>query len=156
MQNLRSKVAGMVLAASTLVGIAAHEGYKEAAYIPIPGDVPTIGFGHTEGVRMGDKTNPVRSLQVLLKEIDDIYVEGVKRCVTAPLYQYEFSALVSLAYNIGVKAFCGSTVVKRLNALDYQGACDAFLMWNKAGGIVVQGLVNRREEEKKICEGRYE
>ena len=56
----RATVAMMVLAASTLVGIAVHEDYREEAYIPVPGDVPTIGFGSTAGVRMGDKTTPTR------------------------------------------------------------------------------------------------
>jgi lysozyme len=150
----RTSIAGMVLAAATLVGIATQEGYKQEAYIPVPGDIPTIGFGSTKGVRMGDKTTPVRSLQRLLDEVDSVYAQGVRSCVTAPVYQHEFSAFVSLTYNIGVKAFCNSTVVKRVNAQDYQGACDAILMWNKAGGKVLRGLDNRRKEEKQICEGR--
>ena len=145
----------MVLAAATLVGIATQEGYRQEAYIPVPGDVPTLGFGATEGVRMGDTTTPVRSLQRLLEEVDTIYAQGVRACVTAPVYQYEFAAFVSLAYNIGVKAFCGSTVVKRVNAQEYQGACDAILMWNKAGGKVLRGLERRRKEEKEICEGKH-
>ncbi len=58
----RSALAALALTASTLVGIALHEGYKEQAYIPVPGDVPTIGFGTTAGVRMGDRTTPERSL----------------------------------------------------------------------------------------------
>jgi lysozyme len=144
----------MVLAASTLVGIAVHEGYREEAYIPVPGDVPTIGFGSTAGVRMGDKTTPTRSLVRLLEEVDSVYAQGVRRCITAPMFQHEFAASVSLAYNIGVNAFCGSTVAKRFNAEDYAGACAAFDMWNKQGGRVLPGLVKRRAEERAICEGR--
>src|SRR5678815_1121276 len=86
--HVRSAIAVMVLAASTLVGIALHEDYKEEAYIPVPGDVPTIGFGTTTGVRMGDRTTPTRSLVRLLDEIEGVYAAGVKRCVTVPLYQY--------------------------------------------------------------------
>jgi lysozyme len=144
----------MVLAASTLVGIAVHEGYREEAYIPVPGDVPTIGFGSTKNVHMGDKTTPERSLVRLLEEVDSVYAQGVRRCITAPMYQYEFAASVSLAYNIGVQAFCGSTVAKRFNAEDYAGACAAFDMWNKQGGRVLPGLVKRRAEERAVCEGR--
>ena len=151
----RIPIAGMILAAATLVGIATQEGYKSEAYIPVPGDVPTIDFGRTTGVKMGDKSNPVRGLQLLLDEVDTIYAQGVRTCVLVPLFPWEFAAFVSLAYNIGVKAFCGSTVVKRVNAQDYQGACDAILMWNKAGGKVLRGLVNRRETEKAICEGKH-
>jgi lysozyme len=144
----------MVLAASTLVGIAVHEDYKEEAYIPVPGDVPTIGFGSTKDVHMGDKTTPTRSLVRLLDEVDSVYAQGVRQCITSPMYQHEFAASVSLAYNIGVKAFCGSTVAKRFNAQDYAGACAAFDMWNKQGGRVLPGLVKRRAEERAICEGR--
>ena len=57
-------------------------------------DVPTIGFGTTAGVRMGDRTTPERSLVRLLGEIEDIYATGVKSCVTAPLYPHEFEAFV--------------------------------------------------------------
>lgn len=152
--QVRSTIAVMVLAASTLVGIATHEGYEDEAYVPVKGDVPTIGFGHTQGVKMGDKTTPVRSLQVLLDEVDSVYAQGVRNCVTAPMYQYEFAASVSLTYNIGVKAFCGSTIVKKFNAEDYAGACAGFDAWNKQGGRVLSGLVKRRAAERAICEGR--
>jgi lysozyme len=144
----------MVLAASTLFGIAMHEGYKGEAYVPVAGDVPTIGFGSTGGVKMGDKTDPIRALQRLLDEVDSVYAQGVRNCITVPMYQHEFSASVSLTYNIGVKAFCGSTVAKRFNAGDYAGACAAFDMWNKQGGRVLPGLVKRRAEERAVCEGR--
>jgi lysozyme len=131
-----------------------HEGYKGEAYVPVAGDVPTIGFGSTGGVKMGDKTDPIRALQRLLDEVDSVYAQGVRNCITVPMYQHEFSASVSLTYNIGVKAFCGSTVAKRFNAGDYAGACAAFDMWNKQGGRVLPGLVKRRAEERAVCEGR--
>lgn len=149
----RIAVAGLMLSAMTLVGIATQEGYKEAAYIPVPGDVPTIGFGSTEGVHMGDKTTPVRSLIRLMDEVEGVYANGVKQCVTVPLTQYEFGAYVSLTYNIGVGAFCKSTLVKKLNAGDYAGACAGISDWNKAGGKVLKGLVNRRKAERDMCEG---
>lgn len=63
----------------------------------------------------------------------------------------QLAAGISLAYNIGTGAYCGSTVARRFNARDWRGACDAFLMWNKAGGRVVRGLVNRREAERRLC-----
>lgn len=151
--NKRIAVAGLMLSAMTLVGVATQEGYKEAAYIPVPGDVPTIGFGSTKGVHMGDKTTPVRSLIRLMDEVEGTYANGVKRCVTVPLHQYEFGAYVSLTYNIGVSAFCKSTIVKKLNSGDYAGACAGISDWNKAGGKVLKGLVNRRKAERDMCEG---
>jgi lysozyme len=139
-----------------MVGIAIQEGYKSEAYLPTPNDVPTIDFGRTKGVKMGDKSNPVRGLQYLMKELDTVYVAGVKRCVKVPLYDYEFGAYVSFTYNVGVSAFCNSTLVEKLNAEDYAGACAELSKWNKQKGKVLAGLTARREEERAICEGRYE
>jgi lysozyme len=102
---------------------------------------------------MGDKSNPVRGLQLLLKEVDSVYAQGVRKCVTVPLYEHEFSAYVSLTYNIGVANFCGSTLVKLLNQERYTEACAEISKWTRAGGRVLQGLVNRRKEERRICEG---
>ena len=154
--KVRQSVAGIGLLASVLVGIAAHEQYRGDAYLPTPRDVPTLGFGSTAGVKMGDKTDPVRALMRLQKEIDNVYVAGVKRCVKVPLYDHEFGAFVSLSYNIGVSNFCGSTLVKKLNAGDYPGACAEISKWNKQKGKVLSGLTTRRAEERAICEGKYE
>ncbi len=70
--------------------------------------------------------------------------------VTVPLNQNQFDALVSLTYNIGSGAFNNSTLLKKLNKGDYQGAADQFLVWNKAGGKVMKGLVRRREAEQAL------
>lgn len=152
--SLRERLAPVALAltASALVGLASYEGYQSAAYIPIPGDVPTIGFGETKGVRMGDKTTPVRALATLLQSAQ-AHADGVRACVKAPLFQREFDAYVSLAYNIGVQAFCGSTLVRKANALDYPGACAEILRWDRAGGRQVPGLTKRRQAEFSTCIG---
>jgi len=63
----------------------------------------------------------------------------------------QLSAAISLAYNIGTGGYCGSTVARRFNARDWRGACDAFLMWNRAGGQVVRGLDRRRRAERDLC-----
>ena len=148
----RSNVAALALSAAALIGIAGWESYKGEAYIPVPGDVPTIGFGSTAGVKMGDKTDPVRALIRLGKEADE-YQVAMRKCVKVPVYQYEWDAYTSLAYNIGTGAFCKSTLVRKLNAQDYQGACKEILRWDKAGGRVLRGLTNRREAEYKQCIG---
>lgn len=164
--QIRSAVAVMVLTASTLVGIAVHEDYKGVAYIPVPGDVPTIGFGTTAGVKMGDKTTPARSLVRLLEEVEGVYAAGVKKCVTAPLSQHEYEAYVTLAYNVGVGTFCKKAkegkppnLIDLINAGQYDEACERINDFNKGpngkGGLkVLPGLVKRRAEERKICEGR--
>lgn len=153
----RTAVAGLVLAASTLVGIAVKESYTDRAVIPVPGDVPTKGFGtttHADGspVKMGETTTPPRALVDLLRDAGK-FEQAVKRCAPVPMHAYEFSAYVSLAYNIGEGAFCTSTVVRRLNALDYAGACEAILMWDKVGGRAVRGLTLRRQAEYRECMG---
>ena len=66
------------------------------------------------------------------------------------LDQNQFDALVCLIYNIGGEAFRTSTVLRLLNQEDYSGAANAFLMWNKAGGKVNAGLVNRRTAERAL------
>ena len=63
----------------------------------------------------------------------------------------QLSAAISLAYNIGTAGYCRSTVARRFNAGDWRGACNAFLMWNKAGGQVIRGLNRRRRAERDLC-----
>lgn len=148
----RSTIAGIVLSASALVGIALHEGYSDTAIIPVPGDVPTIGFGSTEGVKPGDRITPPRALARALTDVQK-YEGAIKRCVTVPLHQYEYDAYVSLAYNIGPGAFCGSTLVRKLNAQDYAGACLSILDWDKFKGKPLRGLTIRRQAEYRQCAG---
>lgn len=148
---MRTKIAALALSAFALVGIATHEGYVGQAYQDIVG-VWTIGFGTTEGVKAGQKIDPVKALQ---RKIEDIqkFEGAIKQCVKVPLHQHEYDAYVSLAYNIGPAAFCKSTLVRKLNQEDYSGACKEILRWNRAGGKVVRGLTLRREAEYKQCLG---
>lgn len=148
--NPRIVVGALALSAAGLVGLAMHESYTDKAVIPIPGDVPTIGFGSTEGVKLGDRTTPPKALERALKDVQK-YEGALRQCVKVPLHQNEYDAALQLSYNIGSEAFCKSTVVKRWNAGDYEGGCNAFLMWNKANGKVIPGLVNRREQERALC-----
>jgi len=148
----RSAIAALALSASLLVSIAVHEGYKGEAYTPVKGDVQTIGFGTTAGVKAGDKTDPVRAL-VRLHQDADRFARAVKRCAPVPMYQHEFDAFVSLAYNIGEGAFCNSTAARKLRAGDYAGACAEILRWNKFKGRVLPGLSKRREAEYRQCMG---
>ena len=147
----RLTIASLVVSAAALVGIAVHEGYRGEAYRDAVG-IPTIGFGETAGVKMGDKTTPVRSLVQLLKSTNR-HADAIRKCIAVPLYQHEFDAYVSLSYNIGPGAFCQSTLVKKLNAGDYAGACEEIKRWNRAGGKVLPGLTKRREQEYRLCKG---
>lgn len=153
----RTAIASLVLAASTLAGIAMKEWYTPAAVIPVPGDVPTKGFGTTRNadgsaVKLGDTTTPQRALVDLLRDADK-FAQAVKRCAPVPMFEYEFSAYVSLTYNIGEGAFCNSTLVRKLIAYDYAGACAEILRWDKVKGRTVRGLTVRRQAEHRECTG---
>ena len=148
----RTTVAALVVSATTLVGIAVNEGYRGETYRDVVG-VPTIGFGETKNVKDGQKTSPERALVTLLKSAED-HGNQIKECIKVPLYQNEYDAYVSFAYNVGTGAFCKSTLVKKLNASDYEGACKELLRWNRAGGKVLPGLTKRREQEYRLCTGQ--
>ena len=148
----RKNIAAISLSATALVAIVLHEGYKENAYIPLAGDIPTIGFGTTFGVKLGDRITPEKALQVAMKDVQQ-FEGAIKSCVTVPLSQNEYDAFTSLAYNIGTGAFCKSTLVKKLNAGDYEGACKQILLWDKYQGKPLAGLTKRRQEEYKKCLG---
>lgn len=150
-KKIRFAVGALAVSAAALVGIATHEGYRGEAYKDAAG-IPTIGYGETAGVKMGDKTTPERALVQLLTSADK-HADAIRQCIHVPLYQHEFDAYVSLSYNIGAGAFCRSTLVKKLNAGDYDGACEEIRRWNRAGGKVLPGLVKRRETEYRMCKG---
>jgi lysozyme len=163
MKHPRTAIAGLVFSAAGLIGLAVSEGYRDTAYIPTKGDVPTLGFGSTtrlDGtpVQMGDRTDPVQALQRKARDIEK-FEGALKTCVRVPLYQAEYDVYVDLAYNIGSGAFCSSTIVKRLNAQDYTGACDAILMWRRVaaqdcsepGNRICWGLWERRKAAHAKC-----
>jgi lysozyme len=131
--------------------IKAYEELRLEAYLPTPDDVPTIGWGHTRGVAMGD-TCTREQAQIWFMEDIAWAVDCVNRAVKVPMTQPEFDALCSLCFNIGCPAFSGSTLVKLLNESDYDGASEQFRRWNKQNGKVLAGLTNRRAAEAALFE----
>jgi lysozyme len=150
--NPRVVIAALSFSAAAFGGLVAYEGYSDEAIIPIPGDVPTYGFGTTEGVKMGDRITPPKAVARALQDVTR-YEQILRKCVHVPLHQYEYDALISLSYNIGSGAFCGSTLVKKANAGDYAGMCREILRWDRAQGRQVHGLTLRRESEYRRCTG---
>lgn len=174
----RMTLAIMALSATGLVTIVTHEGYTEKAVIPVPGDVATIGHGTTRRpdgspVRLGDKTTPPQALARALQDVRK-FEGALRQCVTAPLHQYEYDTYVGFAYNVGsgkdgvkdgfcwLKAGGPSTLVKKLNAGDYAGACAEILSWKKFKGKdcstpeharLCGGLWTRRQAEYRQCMG---
>ncbi len=144
----------LTLSAIGAASIAVHEGYRSMAYDDGTGRA-TIGYGTTAGVKPGQKTDPVRAV-VLLAEHASQVETALRGCIgEVPLYQHEWDAYVSLAYNIGQGAFCRSSIVPLLRAQppDYAGACAQIKRWTMAGGRQMPGLVKRREAEYRLCMG---
>jgi len=154
----RIAVAALTLSVSAFVGLAVHEGYRDTAYIPVKGDVPTIDFGsttHADGrpVRMGDKSDPIRGLIRLGQHVNEKET-ALRLCIgDVPMHQHEWDAIVSWSFNVGTGAACKSTLVKKLQAFDYAGACAELLRWDKFKGAPLAGLTKRRQAEHRQCMG---
>ena len=117
--------------------------------------IPTIGIGSTyyeDGtkVKMTDKAITKERAIQLAKNVVKSFEEQVNKSILLPMTQNQFDAMVLLCYNIGKSGFARSSVVKNFNLGNIQRAADSFLLWNKAGGRVVQGLVNRRNKERSL------
>ncbi|MBZ8133209.1 lysozyme [Afifella sp. IM 167] len=151
--RLTKGVLGTLTAAGILaVGfVGGWEGKHNTAYRDIVG-VPTICFGETRGVEMGDTATDEECAAMLGDGLVE-FEAGIRRCLKNPdqIPDKSYVAFLSAAYNIGQRAFCGSSMARRWNAGNLEGACDALLLWNKAGGRVIRGLVNRRKAERELC-----
>lgn len=152
MASKTAKVTAAGAAATVLaVGIIAPlEGLRNDPYFDLVG-VKTVCYGETENIEDRHYTTAECKAK-LEKAVGERYLKPVADCVPQIAARPEqLAASTSLAYNIGVKAFCGSTAAKRFKAGDIRGGCEAFMMWIKAGGKVIRGLVKRRETEKAMC-----
>lgn len=152
MKNARTVIAALSLSAAAFGTIVLHEGYSDTAIIPVQGDVPTIGFGTTEGVRRGDRITAPQAVARALSDVQK-FEGAIKQCVKVPLHQYEYDAYISLSYNIGSSAFCGSTLVRLLNQEQYEEACKQILRWDRFKGAPLRGLTVRRQSEYRQCMG---
>lgn len=149
----RKVVAGITVSAIAIGFIAGKEGFVDHTYIDIAG-VKTKGYGHTgSDVKIGDKI-PRQEAEVLLVKDANKHWDSAKKYIKVPLYQHEADAYASFVFNVGVTNFRNSTLLKKLNAGDYSGACAQLKRWVYAGGKKVKGLVNRREAEYRMCMGQ--
>lgn len=133
--------------------IKQFEGLRLTAYQDVSG-VWTIGYGWTHAVNgrpisKGVTITNAQAEELLITGLQS-YVSGVNAVLTRDATQNQFDAMVSLCYNIGVSGFQSSTLVKYFNQGNISGASAQFLVWNKSGGRVVQGLVNRRIKERAL------
>jgi lysozyme len=127
------------------------EGCRLQAYADSVG-VPTIGVGHTHGVRLGDRCTVQQADVWLTQDLEDA-AAGVAMLVKVPLTQGQFDALTSFVFNLGVKRLAESTLLILLNKGQYDNAAAQFLLWVRAGGQVQAGLVRRRAAEKAMFLG---
>jgi lysozyme len=128
--------------------IESFEGLKLSAYQDSVG-VWTIGWGHTKGVKRGQKITREEAEGFLREDLAEA-AHGVEKAIKVDISDNEFGACVSLAFNIGVGAFAGSSIVRYINRNQFDRAADAFLNWNHAGGKVMPGLTRRRQAERKL------
>ncbi len=128
--------------------IKKFEGCKLSTY-QCSANTWTIGYGHTGNVKQGQTITQAQADAYLKSDIKTFENE-VKRLVKVPLTQNQFDALVSFTYNVGSGNLAKSTLLKKLNAGDYNGAAQEFSKWTKSGGKQVQGLVTRRAAEKEM------
>lgn len=146
----------MQISEEGLALIKSFEGCSLEAYPdPATGGAPwTIGFGWTHDVD-GVPVQPgmvitMRKAEELLRQGISSYEETLNKVIKVPVTQAQFDAMLSLAWNIGTRAFSTSTLLRLLNQKDYAGAAEQFLRWNRAGGKVMPGLVRRRAAERRL------
>jgi len=129
--------------------IKVSEGLRLEAYLPTPNDVWTIGYGHTKTAKQGMKITNKGAEALLLHDLE--WVEDVIELhVDVALTQNQYDALCSFIYNLGGTNFASSTLLRKLNKGDYQGAADELPRWNKQKGKVLRGLTIRRKEERDL------
>jgi GH24 family phage-related lysozyme (muramidase) len=134
--------------------VAKWEGLRTSAYLDLVG-IPTVCYGETQGVQMGDSYSEAECNAMLGRRILE-YRSGLHRYFTAETKAHRLpperdAAYSSFAYNVGVAGAGKSTATRRLNAGDIAGGCEALTWWNKAGNRVLRGLVRRRAEERRYC-----
>ncbi len=166
------------VSAAALIGLfVARENINLDAYIPVPGDVPTIAAGTTQypdgkPVKLGDHVTPQRAV-ILLGNDAARHTQDLMRCISdVPLYQRELDAYAALAHNVGAAGVCRSSIPAKLHAGNYAAACATIsdFVCGPASEVtrakpgakcysatkrlqVMRGLANARERESKWCMG---
>lgn len=154
-RNSRIAVGALTLSFAAGVALLSDEGFTDKAVIPVKGDVPTVAFGMTERpdgspVRMGDTATPVEGLKrsaAYLARAES----RVKACLTAPLHQVEYDTMLDFSYQYGQARLCNSDIVKKANAGDYIGSCNAYLDYRFVKGYDCSTTLNG--QRNKVCWG---
>ena len=142
-------IVGAIAAAALLVFTPSQEGTVLKTYKDM-GGVLTYCTGATENAIWG-KTYTIAECKTQLDSDLARHAEGVMQCIHVPLNDGQKVAFVDTAYNIGIKAFCGSSMARNANAGYMAQACESLMLWIKVGSRTVQGLINRRMRAREIC-----
>lgn len=146
----------MKISPAGLAIIKRAENLRLDAYLD-GGGVPTIGYGSTLGVHMGMTITPGEAERRLLADIERLDINPLLD--GAPTTQNQYDAMQSLAFNIGlgdpfhkppIPGFRSSSVLKFHKVQKYNRAADSFLLWDRDNGREIQGLLNRREQERAL------
>jgi lysozyme len=142
-----------VLGAAVVALVAGFEGYRSSSYLDVLG-IPTICFGETAGVRLGQTKTRAECEGMLIARLIG-FERDMRACVKNPdaLPAGPYQAFLSFTYNLGAGTFCRSSVSKSWNAGSLPAACDAILAYNKGGRPlrVIPGLTKRRQQERALC-----
>lgn len=149
----------MLVSNNCITLIKKYEGFRSKPY-KCPAGIWTIGYGSTfyingEKVSQHDSEISETFASELLENVVNDFAIKIDRLIKVSLNQNQFDALVSFTYNVGIGAFSKSTLLKKLNNADFDGASKEFKRWNKANGKVLNGLVNRRNDESKLFSEKY-
>lgn len=154
MRKSNVKITAAVIAASVTVaapltmkweGVSLRVYKDRLAY-----NIPTYCYGETEDVDF-NKTYTIAECGALLRKKLPRYTREIAMCLTGEISATTLGAFTVTAYNIGTAAFCNSSMARRFNLDQKTAACDALLLWTKAGGQFRQGLLNRRKAERRLC-----
>lgn len=155
----KGKVGGAFVAAvmAILMGVSGvsgliptEEGKTNVAVIPVPGDVPTICYGETNGVQMGDTATDSQCAALLRSRLVIVFNQ-MAAVVTAPMTVNQGAAFADFVYNEGIGTFKRSSILRDFNAGRTSQACDDLLKYDIAGGRRLRGLTRRREAERVLC-----
>jgi lysozyme len=146
----------MNISSNGLQLIESFEGFKSSPYLDI-GGIPTIGIGSTyyeDGTSVTMDDSPITMVKALdlLQNALQSFEQVLNEVITVNVTQNQYDTLCSFIYNIGAANFKTSTLLKKLNLGDIDGASEEFLKWDKVAGVTSQGLLNRRTKEKELFE----
>lgn len=139
------------VAALAIAVVGTWEGLRLYSYQDVIG-VWTACYGETKGIRPGMRFTKEQCDSMFIESLAE-HEAGMRRCLKDPdsIPEKSYVAFLSLTYNIGTGGFCNSSLPRLINSGNIRGACNALPLFNRAGGRVVQGLVNRRAYEQRLC-----